>query len=80
MLGGLFLGVATMEALLHALSLLSRPWNGDIWGALLNPEILIGTGSYLLLKPILRRSGLVDTTKVHSRAKSSHKITHARWA
>ena len=28
-----------------------------------NPEILIGTFSYLLLKPVLKRSPLVDTTK-----------------
>ena len=29
--------------------------------AFTNPEILIGTFGYLLLKPLLRNSGLVDT-------------------
>uniref|UniRef100_A0A7S0IZ45 Elongation of fatty acids protein n=1 Tax=Calcidiscus leptoporus TaxID=127549 RepID=A0A7S0IZ45_9EUKA len=31
--------------------------------AVLHPEILVGTFSYLLMKPVLKRSGLVDTRK-----------------
>ena len=31
-----------------------------IWSAVSDPEILIGTFSYLLLKPLLRNSGLVE--------------------
>eukprot|EP00962_Isochrysis_galbana_P052620 scaffold24105_cov113-Isochrysis_galbana.AAC.5 len=34
-----------------------------IWAAVTDPEILIGTFSYLLLKPLLRNSGLVDEKK-----------------
>jgi len=34
-----------------------------IWSAVSDPEILIGTFSYLLLKPLLRNSGLVDERK-----------------
>jgi len=35
----------------------------DVVQVLLSPEILIGSGSYLLLKPILKRSSLVDKSK-----------------
>ena len=35
----------------------------DVVEVLLSPEILIGSGSYLLLKPILKRSRLVDKSK-----------------
>ena len=38
-------------------------WEPATIAAFTNPEILIGTGSYLLLKPLLKRSGLVDKTK-----------------
>ena len=39
-----------------------------IWSAVSDPEILIGTFSYLLLKPLLRNSGLVDERKGAYRA------------
>jgi len=45
-----------MEALQSALG-------KDVAAAVLSPEILIGTFSYLLLKPLLKQSGLIDTTK-----------------
>uniref|UniRef100_A0A7S4F008 Elongation of fatty acids protein n=1 Tax=Chrysotila carterae TaxID=13221 RepID=A0A7S4F008_CHRCT len=39
------------------------PWNDEVIAAVTNPEILIGTFSYFLVKPLLRNSGLVDTRK-----------------
>eukprot|EP00966_Prymnesium_polylepis_P301879 6974450-Prymnesium_polylepis.1 len=35
----------------------------EVVSAVLNPEIIIGTGLYLVLKPILKQSGLIDKTK-----------------
>ena len=34
-----------------------------IWEAVLDPEILVGTGAYLLLKPLLSRTSLVNPSK-----------------
>jgi len=56
---------ATMPAAaaVEGLSLLLKPLEPAVVAALTNPEILVGTGAYLLLKPICRRSGLVDLRK-----------------
>ena len=45
------------------IGLLLEPLQPAVKAAFTNPEILIGTGFYLVLKPILRNSGLVDTKK-----------------
>jgi len=45
------------------IGLLLEPLQPAVKAAFANPEILIGTVFYLVLKPILRNSGLVDTTK-----------------
>ena len=37
--------------------------NEQVIKAVTNPEILIGTFGYLLLKPVLKRSGLINTKK-----------------
>lgn len=44
-------------------ALLFQPWSAEVIGAFTSPGILLGTGFYLVLKPLLRASGLVDTRK-----------------
>jgi len=39
------------------------PWSPEIVSALTSPGILIGTGSYLFLKPLLKMTGMIDTKK-----------------
>lgn len=39
------------------------PLSPETVSVLTNPEIIIGTGFYLVLKPLLKHSGLVDKTK-----------------
>ena len=41
------------------MQLLLQPWNAEVIAAITKPEILIGTFSYLLVKPVLKNSGLV---------------------
>ena len=47
----------------EGIALLLQPWEPKVVAAFLNPEILIGTGFYLVLKPLLKASGLVNTQK-----------------
>lgn len=50
-------------AAVEGLALLFQPLEPAVRAVLTNPEILVGTGSYLLIKPLLSRSGLVDLRK-----------------
>ena len=38
----------------EGIALLLQPWEPKVVAAFLNPEILIGTGFYLVLKPLLK--------------------------
>ena len=46
--------------------------------AFTNPEILIGTFGYLLLKPALKNSGLVDTKKGAYKSWNRSTLRHGR--
>ena len=50
-------------AAVTGVSLLFESWQPNVIAALTNPEILIGTGFYLFLKPLLRASPFVDERK-----------------
>lgn len=55
--------MAPAAAAVTGVSLLFESWQPNVIAALTNPEILIGTGFYLILKPLLRASPFVDERK-----------------
>lgn len=56
-------GSAAAAPAVSGVALLLEPLQPNVIAAFTNPEILIGTGFYLFLKPLLKVSPLVDKKK-----------------
>ena len=55
--------MAPAAAAVTGIPIIFQPWTPEVIAAVTNPEIILGTGFYLVLKPLLRASPFVNTKK-----------------